>query len=70
MVNVGKSKKKILTRCIEHKQDGIKGNWESYGATEHIKDVNSEQFKRIYVPNMCKRKVREALEINKNIKRN
>ena len=32
---IGESKKKVLTRCIEHQQDSIKGNWESSGTTEH-----------------------------------
>lgn len=66
----GESKKKILTRCIEHQQDSMKGNWEKSGATEHTKDCHG-QFNWIYPKtikvssNMYQRKVREALEINK-----
>ena len=66
----GESKKKVLTRCIEHQQDSIKGNWESFGATEHTKECH-EQFNWIYLrriavmSNMYERKVREALEINR-----
>ena len=26
---IGKSKKKVLTRCIEHQLDSMRGNWES-----------------------------------------
>ena len=33
----------ILTHCIEHQQDRIKGKWESSGATEHNKE-NHGQF--------------------------
>ena len=29
------SKKKIISRSIEHQQESIKGNWSSSGATEH-----------------------------------
>ena len=67
---IGESKKKVLTRCIEHQQDSIKGNWESSGATEHTKECHG-QFNWIYpkiiavMSNMYKRKVREALEINR-----
>ena len=34
---IGESRKEVLTRCIEHQQDNIKGNWESSGDTEHTK---------------------------------
>ena len=67
---IGESKKKVLTRCIEHQQDSIKGNWESSGATEHTKECHG-QFNWFYpkiiavMSNMYKRKVREALEINR-----
>ena len=67
---IGKSKKKVLTRCIEHQQDSMKGNWESSGATEHTKECHG-QFNWIHprtialMPNMYKRKVHEALEINR-----
>ena len=39
---IGKSKKKVLTRCIEHQQDIIKGNWESSGANEHTKECHGK----------------------------
>ena len=29
------SKKKVLTRCIEHQQDTMNGKWDSSGTTEH-----------------------------------
>ena len=37
---IGESKKKVLTRCIEHQQDSIKGNCESSSATEHTKECH------------------------------
>ena len=67
---IGELKKKLLTRCIEHQQNSIKGNWESSGATEHTKGCHG-QFNWIHprtiavMSNMYKRKVREALEINR-----
>ena len=67
---IGESKIKVLTRCIEHQQDSIKGNWESSGATEHTKECHG-QFNWIHprtiavMSKMYKRKVREALEINR-----
>ena len=67
---IGESKKKVLTRCIEHQQDSIKGNWESSGTTEHTKECHG-QFNWIYprttavMSNMYERKVCEALEINR-----
>ena len=48
---ISESKKKVLTRCIEHQQDSIKGNWESSGATEHTKEYHG-QFNWI-----CSRKI-------------
>ena len=32
---IGETKKKVMTRTIGHRQDSIKGKWESSGATEH-----------------------------------
>ena len=66
---IGESKKKVLTRCIEHQQDSIKGNWESFGTTEHTKECHG-LFKWIHprtiavMSNMYKRKVHEARETN------
>ena len=31
----GETKKKILTRTIEHEQDSFKEKWDNSGATEH-----------------------------------
>ena len=59
-----------MTLCIEHQQDRIKGNWESAGTTENTKEYHG-QFNWIHprtiaiMPNMYKRKVCEALEINR-----
>ena len=39
---IGESKKKVLTCCIEHQQDSIKGNWESSEATEHTKGCHGQ----------------------------
>ena len=67
---IGKSKKTILTRCIENQPDSIKGNWESSSAIEHTKECHG-QFNWIHprtiavMSNMYKRKVREALETNR-----
>lgn len=67
---IGESKKKILTRCIEHQQDSMQGKWESSGATEHTKTCHGH-FNWIHpktvkiASNMYERKVREALEINR-----
>ena len=43
MENVLESKKRVLTRCIEHQQDSMNGKWDSSGATEHTKECH-EQF--------------------------
>ena len=67
---IGKSKKRVLTRCIEHQQDSMSGKWESFGATE---DTNKclGQFSQLHPktmhisPQMCKIKIRESLEIDK-----
>ena len=64
--NIDRSKKKVLTRCNEHQQDTIKGNWDALGATDHTKEYHG-QIKWInlrtitVVLNMNKRKVRETL---------
>ena len=67
---IGESKKRVLTRCIEHQQDSMSGKWESSGATEHTKECHG-QFDWLHPktvrisPYMYERKIREALEINK-----
>ena len=65
---IGKSKKKVLTGCIEHQQDSIKVS--SPSASQRTKECHG-QFKWIHprtiavMSNMCKRKVRETHEINR-----
>ena len=67
---IDKSKKKVLTRSIEHQQDSIKGNWDLSGATEHTKECQG-QFNCIHqrtiavMSNIYKRKVPKAFEINR-----
>ena len=57
---------------MEHQEDSMKGNWEQSGTTEHTKECHG-QFNWIHprtitvMPNMCKRKVREALQIDHEI---
>ena len=67
---IGESRKKVLTRCLEHQQDSIRGIWDSSGATEHTKichgHFNWIHPKTIKISsNMYERKVQEASEINK-----
>ena len=67
---IGESKKKVLIRCIEHHPDSTKGNFESSGTTENTTACHG-QFNRIHLKtisvmqNMYKRKVHEALKINR-----
>ena len=65
----GETKKKVITRSIEHQQESIKGNWTSSGATEHTKECygcfdwlhpKTLSIKNSYYD----RKVRESLEID------
>ena len=37
---IGESKKRVLTRCIEHQQDSMSGKWESSWGTEHTKECH------------------------------
>ena len=67
----GETKKKILTRTIEHQQDSFKGKWDNSGATEHSLTCHGQfnwiHSKTIARENDCrKRKIREALEIKVN----
>ena len=70
MVDILANQKKVLTRCIEHQQDSIKGNWESSGATGHTRVPWTIQLvyptKIAIMSNLYKRKLREALEINRH----
>ena len=65
---IGESKKRVLTRCIEHQQDSISGKWESFGATEHTKEFHG-QFDWLHPKTvrislyMYEKKIRETLEI-------
>ena len=36
---IGETKKRVLTRSIEHQEDSMAGKWEASGATEHSKNV-------------------------------
>ena len=35
---IDKSKKKVITQCMEYQQDSMNGKWESFGVTEHTKE--------------------------------
>ena len=69
-LNLENQIKKVLTHCIEHQKDSMKSNWKSSGATEHTKECHG-QFNWIHprtiaaMSNMYKRKVHEALGINR-----
>ena len=66
----GKTKKKVITRTIEHQQDSFNGKWESSGATEHCLECHG-QFNWINPKTLSteqqyhRRKIRESLEIKK-----
>ena len=66
----GETKKKILTRTIEHQQDSFKGKWDNSGAIEHSLTCHG-QFNWINLKTIArendhrKRKIRETLEIKK-----
>ena len=65
----GETKKKVITRSIEHQQGSIKGNWTSSGATEHTKEYHGcfdwLHPKTLSIKNSYyDRKVRESLEID------
>ena len=66
---IGETKKRGLTRSIEHQGDSIAGKWEASGATEHSKECHG-RFNWLHpetlakLSNIYKRKIRESLEIN------
>ena len=68
---IGETKKKVITRTIEHQQYSIKGKWESSGATEHCLEYHG-QFNWLHPKTLSRearhksRKIREALEIVKS----
>ena len=39
---IGETKKKVITRTIEHQQDSFNGKWESSGATEHCLECHGQ----------------------------
>ena len=65
---IGETKKKVITRTIEHQQDSIKGKWKSSGATEHCLQCDG-QFNWLHPKTLSRearyksRKIRESLEI-------
>ena len=67
---MSESKKKVITRTIEHQQDSFKGTWESSGATDHCLECH-RQFDWINPKTLSteqqyhRRKIRESLEIKK-----
>ena len=64
------TKKKILTRTIEHQQDSFKGKWDNSVATEHILTCHG-QFNWIHTKTIAREKdyrrgkILEGLEIKK-----
>ena len=70
VLHIGETKKKVITRTIEHQQDNFNGKWESSGATEHFLEYHG-QFNWINPKTLSaeqqyhRRKIRESLEIKK-----
>ena len=68
---IGETKKKVITRTIEHQQDSIKGKWESSGATEHCLKCHG-QFNWLHPKTLSRearfksRKIRESLKIKRS----
>ena len=66
---IGETKKRVLTRSIEHQEDSIAGKWEALGATGHSKECHG-RFNWLHpktiakLSNIHERKIRESLEIN------
>ncbi|XP_065665345.1 uncharacterized protein LOC136086783 [Hydra vulgaris] len=68
-IYISETKKKILTRCIEHQKNYLKGKWDRSGATEHGRKCNGmfdwSNPKTLAIKSEYdERKVRESLEIN------
>ena len=67
---IGETKKRVITRTIEHQQDSFKGTWESSGATEHCLECH-RQFDWINPKTLSTEqqyhrwKIRDSLEIKK-----
>ena len=69
MIQKIETKKKIISRSIEHQQERIKGNWSYSGATEHTKECHGHfdwlHPKTLFMKSRYyDRKVRESLEID------
>ena len=69
MIQKIETKKKIISRSIEHQQERIKGNWSYSGATEHTKECHGHfdwlHSKTLFMESRYyDRKVRESLEID------
>ena len=66
-VHNGETKKKIISRSIEHQQESIRGNWSSSGATEQTRECHGH-FDWLHPETLSiknryyHRKVRESLE--------
>ena len=65
---MGETKKKILTRTLEHQKDALEGNWNKTGVTEHTKEchgrfnwINPTTLQK--EPRYFHRKISESLEI-------
>ena len=64
------TKKKVITRTIEHQKDFFNGKWESSGTTEHCLECHGK-FNWINPKTLSteqqyhRRKIRESLEIKK-----
>ena len=50
---IGETKKRVLTRSIEHQEDRMAGKWEASGATEHSK-VCHGQFDWLHPKTLAK----------------
>ena len=67
---IGETKKKVITKTIEHQQDSFNGKRESSGATVHCLEYHG-QFNWINLKTLLteqqyhRRKIRESLEIKK-----
>ena len=67
---IGETKKKVITRTIEHQQDSFNRKWESSGASEHCLECRG-QFNWINPKTLSteqqyhRRKIRESLDFKK-----
>ncbi|XP_065667606.1 uncharacterized protein LOC136087910 [Hydra vulgaris] len=69
-IYIGETKKKVISRCIEHQKNSLKEKWSGSGATEHSKTCHGKfdwlHPKTLSVaPEYRTRKIRESLEISK-----